>query len=162
MCRKIEIKKAAIFFVNFLILVLKYCEFFLKPKINLKRLSMSRVYHDRSFLLTLAHKTRTCVMALLVPAWTKFNHNLIEMPVPYRLPVVYFPFIDPVALFQWITYALLKFVGAGDPQLWSWWHSLDLWVLKTDWGPLSSHEVRSQYYNRLSPLKKLFSYSMVE
>ena len=53
---------------------------------------MSRVSYNHSFLLTLAFKTRTCVMALLVPALVKiqpqrdrkFNPNLTDIAVPYE------------------------------------------------------------------------------
>ena len=38
-----------------------------------------------SFLLNLALKTRTCVMALLVTAWSEFSPNFIEFPVLYGL-----------------------------------------------------------------------------
>ena len=48
---------------------------------------MSRVSHHCSFLLTLAFKTKTCVMTLLVPAWSKLSPNLIEILAPYRLPM---------------------------------------------------------------------------
>ena len=39
----------------------------MKLEVGLDLLPMSRAYHNRSFLLTLALKTNTCVMALLVP-----------------------------------------------------------------------------------------------
>jgi len=48
---------------------------------------MSRVHHNRSFLFALALKTKTCVMILLAHAWSNFGPNLIEIPVPYRLPM---------------------------------------------------------------------------
>ena len=49
---------------------------------------MSRVCHNRSFLLTSALKTTTRVMTLLVhTTWSKLNTNLIKIPVPYRLPM---------------------------------------------------------------------------
>ena len=41
-------------------------------------------HFNSSFLLTLALKTRTCIITLLIPAWLKFNPNLIEIPVPYK------------------------------------------------------------------------------
>ena len=46
---------------------------------------MSRVYHDRSFLPTLALETKICVMVLLVLALLKFNLNLIKIKESYRL-----------------------------------------------------------------------------
>ena len=36
-------------------------------------------HFNRSFLLTLALKTKTCVMELLVATWLKFDSNLIEI-----------------------------------------------------------------------------------
>lgn len=47
--------------------------------------SANTVPFKRSFLLTLAPKTETCIMALLVLAWSKFSPNPVEIPVPYRL-----------------------------------------------------------------------------
>jgi hypothetical protein len=44
-------------------------------------------HFNHSFLLTLALKTKTCVMALLVLASSKFSPNLIEIMDPYRLPM---------------------------------------------------------------------------
>ena len=40
--------------------------------------SKMTVYLNRSFLLTLALQTMTCVMALLIPAWSKLSHDLSE------------------------------------------------------------------------------------
>ena len=50
---------------------------------------MSRIRLNRSFLLTLALKTKTRVMTLLAPAWLKCSPNLINILVPYRLPIKY-------------------------------------------------------------------------
>ena len=47
-----------------------WCKFS-KPKVGLNLLPISRFSHNHSFLLTLALKTRTHVMALLVPPWSK-------------------------------------------------------------------------------------------
>ena len=89
MCRKIEImrtpplkkiknkKSIFIFFQN-------YYEF-LKLKVGLNILSMFRVCHKCPFLITLALKTRTFVMALLIPVWSKFSPSLVRFPVPYKL-----------------------------------------------------------------------------
>ena len=44
-------------------------------------------HFNRSFLLTLALKTRTCVMALLIPTWSKLSHDMMEILVSYRLPM---------------------------------------------------------------------------
>ena len=45
------------------------------------------VHFNRSFLIVLALKTKTRVMALLVPISSKFNPNLVKISVPFRLPV---------------------------------------------------------------------------
>ena len=50
-------------------------------------LPMSRVFHNRSFILTLILKINTCVMTLLVLARSKLNSNLIKIVVPYKLPM---------------------------------------------------------------------------
>ena len=42
---------------------------------------------DRLFFLTLALKTRTCVMALFFPTLLKLNPNMIGTTIPYRLPM---------------------------------------------------------------------------
>ena len=44
-------------------------------------------HFDYSFLLTLTLKTRTCVVALLVPTCSNLNPNLIEILIPYKLPM---------------------------------------------------------------------------
>ena len=41
------------------------------------------VHFNRLFMLTLAIKTKTCVMALVILARSKFSPNLIEILVPY-------------------------------------------------------------------------------
>jgi hypothetical protein len=57
-----------------------------EPKVGLNILLMFKVYRfNCSFLLTLALKTKTCVMALFVPTWSKLNPSLIEIPRPCRL-----------------------------------------------------------------------------
>jgi hypothetical protein len=70
MCRKIEIKRIMVF---------------LKSKVGLNILPMSRVFHNCSFLLTLALTIRTRVMTLLVLTSLKYNHSSIEFLVSYRL-----------------------------------------------------------------------------
>ena len=52
---------------------------------------MSRVCHNRSFLLTLSLKTRTphFVMTLLTPAWSKFDPSLIWTPMNYYKNLYY-------------------------------------------------------------------------
>ena len=72
--------------IKMLFLNQNYCEF-LKPKVGLNILPMLRVCHSRSFLFTLALKTKTCVMPLLVPALSKFSPSPIKFMVPYKLPM---------------------------------------------------------------------------
>lgn len=60
---------------------------FLRLKVGPSTLPMSRFCLRRSFLLTIALKMRTCVMALLVPPQLKFNSTLVDTTLPYRLPV---------------------------------------------------------------------------
>ena len=45
-------------------------------------------HSTRLFLLTLALKTSACVMALSILAWSKYNPNLVKIPIPYRLPLI--------------------------------------------------------------------------
>ena len=62
---------------------------FLSPKLAQKYYqclgSTITVHFNSSFLLALALKLMICVMALFVPALSKFSPNLIEIPVPYKL-----------------------------------------------------------------------------
>ena len=55
---------------------------------KVSHITMSRVCHNyffnHSFLLTLALKTRTCIITLSVPALLKFDPDLIEILVAYR------------------------------------------------------------------------------
>ena len=83
-CRKIEIMRTTnLLVISFL--KLKYCEF-LKPKVGPNILPMSKVCHNCSFPI-LALKTKTCVMTLLVPTWSKCSPNLVKILVPCRLLV---------------------------------------------------------------------------
>lgn len=85
-CKKFKIMRIAVFWGNFIpsIKITMNCW---SHKIGPNILPMSWVYHNFSFLLTLALKTRMCVMTLLVQAWSKFNPNLIEILLPLRLPM---------------------------------------------------------------------------
>ena len=76
-----SVKEIKMLFIN-----QNYCEF-LKPEVGLNILPMLRVCHSRSFLFTLALKTKTCVMPLLVPALSKFSPSPIKFMVPYKLPM---------------------------------------------------------------------------
>ena len=49
--------------------------------------SAMTAHFNHSFLLTLATKTRTCVMTLLVSAWLKLSPCLIKISGPYKLPM---------------------------------------------------------------------------
>ena len=87
-CMKIEIKRIIIFLV-ILFLNLKYLEF-LSQKLS-KHItnvwSLLTASFNCSFLLALVIKTKTCVMALLVPALSKSNPSLIKILIPYRMPM---------------------------------------------------------------------------
>ena len=85
MCRKIEIKKLHIF-QQFYSLNWNYPAFS-KPKVGPNTWPMYKVYHNRSFHHIVALKTKACVMALLVPTWSKLSPNLIKTSIPYRSPM---------------------------------------------------------------------------
>ena len=74
MCRKIEIRRTGI------LLVILFMIFF-KPEVGPNILPMSKsiitAHFNHSFLVTLALKTRTRVMALLVPNGLNLSPNLI-------------------------------------------------------------------------------------
>jgi len=80
----------------------------LKPKVGAHILPMSKVYHNRSFHLTLAPKPKTCVMALLVMAWSKFNPAFIEIIAPYRFPMGSWSGIGASIIPCWGSYYIFK------------------------------------------------------
>ena len=71
-CKKIKTMRTAKCLVIFFPLKLKLLHFFGSQKLSQNILPMSEVYRtthlNHSFLLTLALKTMTCFMALLIPA----------------------------------------------------------------------------------------------
>jgi hypothetical protein len=93
MRRKIEIGRIVIcLFLVILFFKLKLVWFF-EPKFGPYLLPISRVYYSHSFLLTLTLKTMTCVMTLLVLAWSKLNPNLIEIKIFCRLLMGFWSYI---------------------------------------------------------------------
>ena len=105
---------------------MNYCEF-LKPKVGSNILPISRVCHNRSFLLTLALKFRTCVMALLVSTWLKFSPDVIKIMVPYRLPMGSWlgigtsTILDPsLKQGRWVLHGYFSYYPTS-PRIWSTW-----------------------------------------
>ena len=89
LCREIEIKRTAMFWWVYS-LNRNDCEF-QKSKVGPNICSMSTFYHTHSSLVTLAFRTRACVMAILVITVSnlvmpclKFNLHLVEIMVPCR------------------------------------------------------------------------------
>ena len=90
LCRKIKIKRIVIFFGNFILSIEMIVNFWSQKLAQTYYQSLEFVktaHFNHSFLLTLALKTRTCVMTLLIAAWSKFRPSLIKILVPYRLPI---------------------------------------------------------------------------
>ena len=83
MCRKIKIRRIA----NFSVVLFPNLKWLwnLEAKTWSEHITNVTVCHKHSFLLILALKTSTCVMSLIVLAWSKFNPSLIKIPIPYRL-----------------------------------------------------------------------------
>lgn len=87
-CRRIEIKKIAFF--GGIFLKLKSMRLWNQKltQTYYQRLEfVTTIYFNCSILLTLALKSKICVMALLVSAGPKFSLSLIEILVPYRLSI---------------------------------------------------------------------------
>ena len=75
--RKTEIMRTAkLYSLNW-----NYYEF-LKPIVGSNTLPMSRVCHNRSFLLTLTLNPGSCVMTVLVPIQSTSSRNPIEIMAP--------------------------------------------------------------------------------